>query len=52
MANVHDLRVWESAIDLTKKIYLSKKSSNLAKEYQLCDQITRAAVSIPSNIAE
>ena len=47
-----DLIVWQKAVDLCVEAYrLSKK---LPKEelYALSDQIRRAAVSVPSNIAE
>ena len=47
-----DLVVWQKAVDLCVEAYrLSKK---LPKEelYALSDQIRRAAVSVPSNIAE
>ena len=47
-----DLIVWQKAVDLYVEAYrLSKK---LPKEelYALSDQIRRAAVSVPSNIAE
>ena len=47
-----DLIVWQKAIQLVTEIY--KISQNLPKEEQfgLNSQIRRAAVSIPSNIAE
>jgi four helix bundle protein len=46
------LDVWENSRELIKKIYLL--TNNLAKEelYSLTSQMRRAAVSIPSNIAE
>jgi four helix bundle protein len=46
------LLVWQKAIDLTSIIYRLVK--NLPKEelYSLSDQMRRAVVSIPSNIAE
>ena len=47
-----ELVVWQKAMELTKRVYALQK--NLPKEevYALGDQIRRAAVSIPSNIAE
>ncbi len=47
-----DLVVWQKSIDLVITIY--KMVKNLPREelYSLSDQIRRAAVSIPSNIAE
>lgn len=44
-----DLRVWQMAKNLTIKVFLSLKE---CREYPLKDQMTRAAISIPSNIAE
>lgn len=47
-----DLIVWQKAMALAKEIYTLVK--NLPKEemYALSNQMRRAAVSIPSNIAE
>ena len=47
-----DLIVWQKSIDFVAKIY--EITQNLPREetYGLTDQIRRAAVSIPSNIAE
>ena len=50
--NYKDLTVWQKAMDLTEEVYRLVK--NLPKEeiYALSDQIRRAVVSVPSNIAE
>jgi four helix bundle protein len=47
-----DLTVWQKSIELVKKIY--KLTSDLPKSevYGLSIQMRRAAISIPSNIAE
>lgn len=47
-----DLKVWQESMTLVTKIY--KVSENFPKHevYGLSSQIRRAAVSIPSNIAE
>ena len=47
-----DLTVWQKAMDLTTEIY--RLTQKLPKEelYGLTNQLRRAAVSIPSNIAE
>jgi four helix bundle protein len=47
-----DLIAWQKAMDLVEQIY--KITRNLPKEelYGLTSQLRRAAVSIPSNIAE
>jgi four helix bundle protein len=44
-----DLEVWKRSCRLTVKVYELFKNS---KEYVLRDQMTRSALSIPSNIAE
>ena len=52
MKNYKDLIVWQKSIDLVEEIY--KVTSLLPNEelYGLSIQLKRAAVSIPSNIAE
>jgi four helix bundle protein len=45
----HDLRVWQDAKTLAVLVYQSTES---LRDFGLRDQIRRAAVSIPSNIAE
>jgi four helix bundle protein len=52
MGNFQKLRVWQLAKELAVKIYRLTKSTKLSKDFGLKDQIQRAAVSIPSNIAE
>jgi four helix bundle protein len=52
MNNFRELKVWQKAITLVKKIYLSTKSFPLEEQFGLNNQIRRCAVSIPSNIAE
>jgi four helix bundle protein len=47
-----DLIAWQKARELTKTIYSLCRSSNLAKDFSLKDQLQRSAVSIMSNIAE
>jgi four helix bundle protein len=47
-----DLRVWQEAIDFVKDIYLITAQFPATEVYGLTNQIRRAAVSIPSNIAE
>ena len=46
------LKVWQEAKQLAVDIYRLCKTTELAKDFGLRDQITRAAISIPSNIAE
>ncbi|QHG15907.1 four helix bundle protein [Nostoc sp. ATCC 53789] len=47
-----DLRVWQKGIDLVKEIYLITKDGELNRDFGLRDQLRRASVSIPTNIAE
>ncbi len=52
MGKFQELRVWQKAKDLAVYIYKETRKGEFAKDYGLRDQIRRAAVSIPSNIAE
>jgi len=47
-----DLLVWQMGIDLVKRIYILTTSGMLSQDFGLKDQIRRASVSIPTNIAE
>lgn len=48
-----ELRVWQEAKTLAVDVYkLIQASPKLMKDWGLRDQIQRAAVSVPSNIAE
>ena len=47
-----DLAVWQKAMDLVVKIYSLTKQFPRDELYSLTNQIRRAAISIPSNIAE
>lgn len=47
-----DLIAWQKARILTKEIYRVTRRGTFAKDYELSNQIQRAAVSIMSNIAE
>ena len=48
----HDLRVWQLSIRLVERIYRFTHSFPDSEKYGLVSQMRRAAVSIPSNIAE
>jgi len=52
MGNFKDLRVWKEGVQLATEIYQITKVIPFAKDYGLSNQIQRAAVSVPSNIAE
>jgi four helix bundle protein len=51
-SSFRDLRVWQEAMKLTAKIYKSTSAFPKHELYGLTQQIRRAAVSVPSNIAE
>lgn len=51
-SSYEDLVVWQLAMDLVKLIYRCTQSFPKAELYGLTSQMQRAAVSIPSNIAE
>lgn len=46
------LRVWQEAMDLVVAIYSMTSSFPSVERYGLASQMQRAAVSVPSNIAE
>ena len=52
MGKFKELKVWQRGKDLAVFIYKLTDHSIFTKDYGLRDQIRRAAVSIPSNIAE
>ena len=47
-----DLIVWQKAMELVKAVYALSKAFPVDERYALTDQLRRAVVSIPSNIAE
>lgn len=47
-----DYKVWQMAMNLAAEIYKVVKLLPLEERYSLGDQMRRAAVSVPSNIAE
>ncbi len=46
------LKVWQKAMDFVERIYKAVEVFPKKEQYRLTDQLCRAAVSIPSNIAE
>ncbi|WP_137905047.1 four helix bundle protein [Chryseobacterium sp. 2VB] len=52
MANFKELLVWQRSIDFVTEIYRTTEAFPKDEIYGLTSQIRRAAVSIPSNIAE
>ena len=52
MSNFKELMVWQKAIDLVTEIYKITRAFPKEEVFGLVSQMQRAAVSIPSNIAE
>ena len=52
MHNYNNLQIWQLAMDLVEDIYKLTASFPIEEKFGLVSQMTRAAVSIPSNIAE
>jgi four helix bundle protein len=50
--NFHNLIVWQKAVDLVDRIYLSAESFPQKEDKILVPQLLRAVNSIPANIAE
>jgi four helix bundle protein len=50
--NVRDLDAWKVAMDLVAEVYKASEGWPGKEQYGLTNQIRRAAVSVPSNIAE
>jgi four helix bundle protein len=51
-SNFRDLEIWQKAMALTLQIYKATKTFPKEEMFGLTSQLRRAAVSIPSNIAE
>ena len=47
-----DLKVWQRAMDLVVRVYELTRRFPQSETYGLTSQLRRAAVSVPSNIAE
>ena len=52
MNNFRTLKAYTNAKDLVKQVYALLKQFPREEQYALCDQLRRAVISIPSNIAE
>ncbi len=51
-ASYRDLLVWQKSVTLVKKVYQITRGFPADEKFGLVSQMRRAAVSIPSNIAE
>lgn len=49
---VEDLAAWQKGRELVREVYQVTSEGSLCKDLGLCDQLRRAAVSVPANIAE
>ncbi|MCK4528713.1 four helix bundle protein, partial [candidate division WOR-3 bacterium] len=47
-----DIEAWKKAREIVKDIYGITNKGNFSQDFALKDQMRRAAISIPSNIAE
>ena len=52
MNSYRELTVWQKSMDLVENVYTLVKKLPREEQYALSDQLRRAVVSIPSNIAE
>ena len=52
MTNYRELLVWQKAMDAAEQVYRLVKLLPREEQFELSSQLRRAAVSIPSNIAE
>ena len=52
MKNFKELKVWQKGVEIAVTSYKLVDTFPTSEKYSLSQQITRAAVSIPSNIAE
>ena len=52
MKNFKHLKIWEVGMEIAKQSYLISNQLPTAEKYGIKSQLTRAAISIPSNIAE
>ena len=52
MHNYKNMQIWKDAMDLAQDIYALAEHFPVKETYGIISQMTRAAVSVPSNIAE
>ena len=48
----HDLKAWQNAMHLVRRVYAATSTFPQREQFGLTAQLRRAAVSVPSNIAE
>jgi four helix bundle protein len=52
VSSFRDLRVWQASMDLVEHVYRATRAFPNHEMYGLTQQVQRAVVSVPSNIAE
>ena len=52
ISRYEELDAWVKSKDLAVEVYRASSGSTFARDFGLRDQIRRAAVSVPSNVAE
>jgi len=52
MHNFRQLQIWKEGMDVAKQVYLLLAKFPSSEKFGLISQISRCAVSVPSNIAE
>jgi len=52
ITNLNDLEIYQESSKLVKLLFDLCKNPLLKREYSLCDQLKRAAISVCANIAE
>lgn len=52
MKNFKELKIWQKGMELAVNSYKMVDTFPVSEKYSLSKQITRASVSVPSNIAE
>lgn len=52
MKNYKELKIWQQGIEIVKEVFKLSEALPKTEKYGMISQMTRAAVSIPANIAE
>jgi len=52
MRNFRNYEVWKDGVEFSAQVYQLTEHFPKKEMYALCDQLQRASVSIPSNVAE
>lgn len=52
MRNFRQLKVWQHGIDIVKAVYEASKQLPVEEKYGITSKVNKAAVSIPTHIAE